>query len=201
MRDPVPAGASHARRDPICTVSDCPAVARRGPCSRHDRRVRTSASIPDLIAELVFGVYCAEEPIRTEDAPETASGVINIVPDLPRIRFPRRSCPLRSTSVSVCSAGRPTAWYTTPSRSPSRTRPFPTAGSRWSAGRRDSGGRIVQPDRLFLRRARKSWCWAPGPSSTCRRRGAVSRDFRGRAAGPGGAGAGRVPDGLHVLIG
>jgi hypothetical protein len=39
---------------------------------------------PDLIAELVFGVYCAEEPIRTEDAPETASGVVNIVPDLPR---------------------------------------------------------------------------------------------------------------------
>jgi hypothetical protein len=48
---------------------------------------------PDLIAELVFGVYCAEEPIRTEDAPETASGVINIVPDLPQIRFAQTVVP------------------------------------------------------------------------------------------------------------
>jgi hypothetical protein len=48
---------------------------------------------PDLIAELVFGVYCAEQPIRTEDAPETASGVVNIVPDLPRIRFSQTIVP------------------------------------------------------------------------------------------------------------
>jgi hypothetical protein len=48
---------------------------------------------PDLIAELVFGIYCAEEPIRTEDAPETASGVINIVPDLPQIRFAQTVVP------------------------------------------------------------------------------------------------------------
>jgi hypothetical protein len=48
---------------------------------------------PDLIAELVFGVYCAEEPIRTEDAPETASGVINIVRDLPEIRFAQTVVP------------------------------------------------------------------------------------------------------------
>lgn len=48
---------------------------------------------PDLIAELVFGIYCAEEPIRTEDAPETASGVINIVPDVPQIRFAQTIVP------------------------------------------------------------------------------------------------------------
>lgn len=48
---------------------------------------------PDLIAELVFGIYCAEEPIRTEDAPETASGVINIVPDLPQVRFAQTVVP------------------------------------------------------------------------------------------------------------
>lgn len=48
---------------------------------------------PDLIAELVFGIYCAEEPIRTEDAPETASGVINIVPDVPQIRFAQAIVP------------------------------------------------------------------------------------------------------------
>jgi hypothetical protein len=48
---------------------------------------------PDLIAELIFGVYCAEEPIRTEDAPETASGVVNIVPELPEIRFSQTVVP------------------------------------------------------------------------------------------------------------
>jgi hypothetical protein len=48
---------------------------------------------PDLIAELVYGIYCAEEPVRTEEAPETASGVINIVPDLPRIRFAQTIVP------------------------------------------------------------------------------------------------------------
>ena len=56
----------------------------------------TGASVrvdPELIAELVFGVYCAEEPVRTEDAPETASGIINIVPDLPQIRFSQTVVP------------------------------------------------------------------------------------------------------------
>jgi hypothetical protein len=48
---------------------------------------------PELIAELVFGVYCAEEPVRTEAAPDTASGVINIVPDLPTIRFAQNVVP------------------------------------------------------------------------------------------------------------
>ena len=41
---------------------------------------------PDMIAELVYGVYCATDPIRTEEAPETASGVVNIVPAVPEIR-------------------------------------------------------------------------------------------------------------------
>lgn len=48
---------------------------------------------PALIAELVFGVYCAEDPVRTEEAPETASGVINIVPELPLIRSSRTIVP------------------------------------------------------------------------------------------------------------
>ncbi|MCU4655081.1 DUF3859 domain-containing protein [Roseibacterium sp. SDUM158016] len=48
---------------------------------------------PDQVAELVYGVYCAEDPVRTEEAPETASGVINIVPDLPRIRFAQTVVP------------------------------------------------------------------------------------------------------------
>jgi len=66
----------------LCLVPWCSSVARA--------QDGTGASVrvdPELIAELVFGVYCAEEPVRTEEAPETASGVINIVPDLPRIRF------------------------------------------------------------------------------------------------------------------
>lgn len=48
---------------------------------------------PDAIAELVYGIYCAEEPVRTEEAPETASGVINIVPDVPQIRFAQAIVP------------------------------------------------------------------------------------------------------------
>jgi hypothetical protein len=48
---------------------------------------------PDLIAELVYGIYCAQDPVRTEAAPETASGVINIVPDLPAIRFVQTTVP------------------------------------------------------------------------------------------------------------
>lgn len=48
---------------------------------------------PDAIAELVYGIYCAEEPVRTEDAPETASGVVNIVPEIPRIRFAQSVVP------------------------------------------------------------------------------------------------------------
>ncbi|MFW5655593.1 MAG: DUF3859 domain-containing protein [Roseicyclus sp.] len=55
-----------------------------------DAAVRVDA---DQIAELVYGVYCAAEPVRTEDAPETASGVINIVPDIPEIRFAQRIVP------------------------------------------------------------------------------------------------------------
>jgi hypothetical protein len=48
---------------------------------------------PDAIAELVFGVYCAADPVRTEEAPETASGVINIVPHIPEIRFAQTIVP------------------------------------------------------------------------------------------------------------
>lgn len=48
---------------------------------------------PDLIAELVFGIYCAQDPVRTEEAPETASGVINIVPEIPVIQFAQTVVP------------------------------------------------------------------------------------------------------------
>lgn len=48
---------------------------------------------PDAIAELVYGVYCAAEPLRTEAAPETAAGVVNIVPEVPEIRFAQTMVP------------------------------------------------------------------------------------------------------------
>lgn len=48
---------------------------------------------PDLVAELIFGAYCAEEPVRTEEAPGTVAGVVNIVPRLPDIRFVQQVVP------------------------------------------------------------------------------------------------------------
>jgi hypothetical protein len=40
----------------------------------------------DMIDSLVYGVYCAEAPIELEEAPDTAAGVVNIVPGLPEMR-------------------------------------------------------------------------------------------------------------------
>lgn len=43
--------------------------------------------ISPQLAELVFGVYCAQDPVREEAAPDTASGVINIVPAITDFQF------------------------------------------------------------------------------------------------------------------
>ena len=40
----------------------------------------------DVIDSLVYGVYCAEGPIDLEEAPDTAAGVVNIVPGIPEMR-------------------------------------------------------------------------------------------------------------------
>ena len=40
----------------------------------------------DQIDSLVYGVYCAEGPIELEEAPDTAAGVVNIVPGIPEMR-------------------------------------------------------------------------------------------------------------------
>jgi hypothetical protein len=37
----------------------------------------------DRIDRLSYGVYCAEAPVELEQAPGTASGVVNIVPNVP----------------------------------------------------------------------------------------------------------------------
>lgn len=40
----------------------------------------------DQLDSLVYGVYCAEGPIDLEEAPDTAAGVVNIVPGIPEMR-------------------------------------------------------------------------------------------------------------------
>ncbi|MBF9044418.1 DUF3859 domain-containing protein [Rhodobacterales bacterium HKCCE4037] len=45
------------------------------------------------IGELVYGIYCAQEPERQDPAPETASGVLNIVPILPDFQFRQKIVP------------------------------------------------------------------------------------------------------------
>lgn len=47
---------------------------------------------PD-IAELVYGLYCAQEPEREDPAPDTASGIINIVPSIPDFQFRQKLVP------------------------------------------------------------------------------------------------------------
>lgn len=45
------------------------------------------------VAELVYGLYCAQEPEREDPAPDTASGVINIVPGIPDFQFRQKLVP------------------------------------------------------------------------------------------------------------
>lgn len=45
------------------------------------------------LAQLVHGVYCAQQPERRDPAPETASGTINIVPAIPDFQFRQKLVP------------------------------------------------------------------------------------------------------------
>ncbi len=65
------------------------AAALTGAAQAQDADPRTSP----LLADLVYGVYCAQEPERRDPAPETASGTINIVPAIPDFRFRQRLVP------------------------------------------------------------------------------------------------------------
>ncbi len=49
--------------------------------------------ISDGIAELVYGIYCAQEPERRDPAPDTASGHLNIVPIIPDFQFRQKLVP------------------------------------------------------------------------------------------------------------
>lgn len=45
------------------------------------------------IGELVYGIYCAQEPERRDPAPDTASGHLNIVPVIPDFQFRQKLVP------------------------------------------------------------------------------------------------------------
>lgn len=45
------------------------------------------------LGELVYGIYCAQEPQRRDPAPETASGHLNIVPMIPDFQFRQKVVP------------------------------------------------------------------------------------------------------------
>lgn len=47
---------------------------------------------PDMDS-LIYGVYCAQEPVREDPAPGTANGHINIVPSIPDLRFRQKIVP------------------------------------------------------------------------------------------------------------
>ncbi|MBY4894615.1 DUF3859 domain-containing protein [Rhodobacteraceae bacterium N5(2021)] len=49
--------------------------------------------VSPLLAELVYGLYCAQEPDRRDPAPGTASGVINMVPMIPDFQFRQKLVP------------------------------------------------------------------------------------------------------------
>ena len=49
--------------------------------------------VSPLLADLVYGLYCAQDPERHDPAPETASGVINIVPVIPDFQFRQKLVP------------------------------------------------------------------------------------------------------------
>lgn len=43
--------------------------------------------VSDALSALRYGIYCAQEPSEVRAAPDTAAGVVNLVTELPRIRF------------------------------------------------------------------------------------------------------------------
>ncbi len=45
------------------------------------------------MGELIYGIYCAQEPERRDPAPDTASGHLNIVPLIPDFQFRQKLVP------------------------------------------------------------------------------------------------------------
>ncbi|GAB5448847.1 DUF3859 domain-containing protein [Gymnodinialimonas sp.] len=54
---------------------------------------QTNPRVSPLLADLIYGLYCAQEPDRRDPAPGTASGVINLVPLIPDFQFRQKLVP------------------------------------------------------------------------------------------------------------
>lgn len=52
-----------------------------------------SVRIGPQMESMIYGVYCAQDPLREEPAPETANGHVNIVPSVPDLPFRQKVVP------------------------------------------------------------------------------------------------------------
>ena len=71
------------------TLTFCLTLAAVAPAAAQQANPRISEGL----AELLYGVYCAQDPLREDPAPDTASGVINIVPTVPDFQFRQKLVP------------------------------------------------------------------------------------------------------------
>ncbi|MEX3016948.1 DUF3859 domain-containing protein [Gymnodinialimonas hymeniacidonis] len=63
------------------------------PASAFAQSETANPRISDRIGELIYGIYCAQEPERRDPAPDTASGHLNIVPIIPDFQFRQKLVP------------------------------------------------------------------------------------------------------------
>lgn len=49
--------------------------------------------VSETINSLTYGIYCSEPPVELRDAPDTAAGVVNIVPGVPEMLFEQTLVP------------------------------------------------------------------------------------------------------------
>lgn len=75
---------------PIVILSACLAFEMALPAMAQQA---SNPRVSPLLADLVYGIYCAQDPERRDPAPETASGVINIVPTIPDFPFRQKLVP------------------------------------------------------------------------------------------------------------
>lgn len=68
------------------------AVTLTGAAQAQDEATANPRTSP-LLADLIYGAYCAQTPERLDPAPDTASGTINIVPAVPDFRFRQKIVP------------------------------------------------------------------------------------------------------------
>lgn len=71
----------------IAALACGPALAQAQGTGANNPRVSA------LVDDLRYGIYCAVDPLREDPAAGTASGSINIVPEVPTIRFEQVTVP------------------------------------------------------------------------------------------------------------